>query len=111
MILIPSGFYESLNGARRTQGSPLPANCSLEKFGNRESIPALGQSLFCDDKGRQRWIAQVPAMGHRARVAYVVSRLDWKPGRKLKQLKKRLLRTDGMRNQKCHFSRIDPITE
>jgi hypothetical protein len=41
-----------------------------------------------------RWIGQMLGMGHYTRVTQAVSRMDRKPGRKLEQLRQRLLVTE-----------------
>jgi hypothetical protein len=56
-----------------------------------------------------RWVSERLGMGHYTRVTQAVSRMDQKPGRKLRLLREALLAfgTPGIRGQmrKCHNSR------
>ena len=42
-----------------------------------------------------RWVGEALGMGHYARVTQAVSRMKPKPGKKLKKLRQRLLKTES----------------
>ena len=47
-----------------------------------------------------RWVSEELGMGHYTRVTQAVSRVRRKPGRKLETLKRRLLQTEELMNEK-----------